>query len=1365
MGAKNLIGKIIRRRFIIPRFDLHMFLRWGLILILYLTIFSVLDRLTGTLQLFPGVVAWYPPDGLSLAFLLTFGAGFTPAVTLASLISSLIIYRFSTPLGPILVWAVILSVIYGSNVLFLRRRVSIDPQLKNLRDILWLMLTSAIVSTVLAVISVSTLINFGEVPASQYFNAFVHWWIGEMIGVLAFTPFLLIHVMPWLKRFIDGEWGSLRKRNSLHRPSLHTLAQVISIPAVLYIVFGIPELRGFHPFYLIAGPLIWIALTNGFSRVTLATAVMNFGSILAIWLFKFDTTTLAEFQFLMFGIYISALLTGAIVTKQKRTEDDLQKSEIRNKALIENAPDAITLLGADGLLKYLSPSTQQILGYAPEEQVGSNPAELTHPDDLPALLKLLSDLSQTPEVVVTTQYRFRHKNGSWRWLESTITNLLTDPSVQAIVFNFRDITERKQADETLQKSEKRFRALVENSLEEISLVDSDGTLTYESPTSRRPLGYPPNSFVGHNLFDLFHPDERAAAVQLLEQVVKHPGSVKEALFRLRHQDGSWRWMEGTLTNLLDEPAVQSIVINYRDITARKQAEQEILNLSKFPSDNPHPIMRLSWDGILLYANPASSMLLDGWGCAVGETVPQFWCDLADQALKSGQSKNVDIVCGEQVYAITVAPIAESAYVNLYGRNITDRKQAEEKIKNSKDELSMLFKLSHSMAEADNLEETLDLVNRHAVESIHITFARIALLEDGNFIMRSVYPLRVIDHDLRIGERISVTSLPYSQHILEKNEPIILRASDPGISNEEKKVLLLDFTQTLCLIPLRISEPFPNSERLVGLLMLGEARNEGREPFTPEKMRLAQTIGDSATIAIRRMLLREQTERRLQQLTALSEIDLAIISSSDVGFSLGVLLLHVVEKLKVDAADVWLFNPTLQTLEFVAGRGFQTPAYESAKPLHLGEGFVGRAALERQTIHVSDLTTQMYNLQLTKALAEEPFTSYFAVPLIVKDQVKGVLELFHRTELETNEEWLKFLHVLANQAAIAIDNSFLFNDLQHSNAELTQAYDATIQGWSRALDLRDNETEGHTQRVTELTTKLGRQFGLSEEELVHVRRGALLHDIGKMGVPDGILLKPGPLTDEEWVIMRKHTTFAFELLSPIQFLYPALDIPYCHHEKWDGTGYPRGLSGDQIPFAARIFAVVDVWDALTSDRPYRAAWPEEKVLAHILSLSGTHFDPQVLKICLESGLLQDHPKMRILMEPVKWSEKFSVGVKEMDQQHQQLIKLLNRLISATGTINLHSETTSQIIMEMTLYAQMHFKAEERLMEAYSFPGLEDQKIQHNGFREKTVEFSTALADGVEQTPEALLEYLVDWLTHHILENDMAYRSFFNDKGVR
>ncbi|MBK9603046.1 MAG: response regulator [Anaerolineales bacterium] len=191
------------------------------------------------------------------------------------------------------------------------------------------------------------------------------------------------------------------------------------------------------------------------------------------------------------------------------------------------------------------------------------------------------------------------------------------------------------------------------------------------------------------------------------------------------------------------------------------------------------------------------------------------------------------------------------------------------------------------------------------------------------------------------------------------------------------------------------------------------------------------------------------------------------------------------------------------------------------------------------------------------------------------------------------------------------------DLKNLHDELLIAYDKTIEGWSRALDLRDKETEGHSKRVTEMAVELARAFGLSESELVQVRWGALLHDIGKMGVPDGILLKPGPLTEEEWVKMRIHPTFAYEMLAPIHYLRLALDIPYCHHEKWDGTGYPQGLKGDQIPLTARIFAVVDVWDALSSDRPYRLAWTEDKVREHIRASSGTHFDPQVVGVFMQT----------------------------------------------------------------------------------------------------------------------------------------------------
>ena len=186
-------------------------------------------------------------------------------------------------------------------------------------------------------------------------------------------------------------------------------------------------------------------------------------------------------------------------------------------------------------------------------------------------------------------------------------------------------------------------------------------------------------------------------------------------------------------------------------------------------------------------------------------------------------------------------------------------------------------------------------------------------------------------------------------------------------------------------------------------------------------------------------------------------------------------------------------------------------------------------------------------------------------------------------------------------------------LELAHQELTQAYDATIEGWSRALDLRDQETEGHTLRVTEMTLRLVRAWGIDGEDLAYIRWGALLHDIGKLGVPDAILLKPDQLTEEEWMVMKRHPIHAYEMLSPITFLRRALDIPYCHHEKWDGTGYPRGLKGTAIPLSARIFTVVDVWDAIMSDRPYRSGMSRSQAIDYIRSQTGTAFDPEVAEV--------------------------------------------------------------------------------------------------------------------------------------------------------
>jgi putative nucleotidyltransferase with HDIG domain len=362
---------------------------------------------------------------------------------------------------------------------------------------------------------------------------------------------------------------------------------------------------------------------------------------------------------------------------------------------------------------------------------------------------------------------------------------------------------------------------------------------------------------------------------------------------------------------------------------------------------------------------------------------------------------------------------------------------------------------------------------------------------------------------------------------------------------------------------------------------------------------------------------QQVQLQLRRLSALSEIDRAITSSLDMRLSLDVVLSEVLSQLGADAAAVLLLNEADFTLEYYAGKGFRTLGIRRPR-MRLGDGFAGQVGLERRLLHVSNLLEAVSQPAYANLIKNEGFTVYFGVPLVAKGQLKGVLEIYNRSRSNPDIEWMNYLETLGGQAAIAIDNAQLFEGMQKSNLELIAAYDATIAGWSHAMDLRDKETEGHTQRVTELTLKLAEKMGVSQQEQVQIRRGALLHDIGKLGIPDQILLKPGKLTEEEWVIMRRHPTYAFEMLSPINYLRPALDIPYCHHEKWDGTGYPRSLQGEQIPLAARIFAVVDVWDALTSDRPYRPAWTREKTLEYIKEQSGRHFDPDVVDVFLESA---------------------------------------------------------------------------------------------------------------------------------------------------
>jgi HD-GYP domain-containing protein (c-di-GMP phosphodiesterase class II) len=362
-------------------------------------------------------------------------------------------------------------------------------------------------------------------------------------------------------------------------------------------------------------------------------------------------------------------------------------------------------------------------------------------------------------------------------------------------------------------------------------------------------------------------------------------------------------------------------------------------------------------------------------------------------------------------------------------------------------------------------------------------------------------------------------------------------------------------------------------------------------------------------------------KQLVYMQSLRANDLVILGATDLKIALKAIIREVRTQLEVDSALILSFDQHALALETLAKSGIDLKTLPDR--VRLGDGILGRTALERRLMAFPDFDRN--KPEDFSFMAEDRVRAFYSLPLVSKGKIVGVLAIANQSPLNPDQGWFDFLESLTGQAAMAIDSIKSFEELQRSNLELSLAYSTTIEGWSHALDLRDRETKGHTQRVTNMTLKLARMAGLGETELHHIKHGALLHDIGKMGIPDNILLKEHDLTGEEWEIMRRHPVYAYEMLSPIEYLRSALDIPYCHHEKWDGTGYPRGLSGEKIPLAARLFAVVDVWDALRSDRPYRQGWSEDKVEEYIQSQSGTHFDPFAVE--LFTRLLHD-----IIREP-------------------------------------------------------------------------------------------------------------------------------------
>jgi len=345
-------------------------------------------------------------------------------------------------------------------------------------------------------------------------------------------------------------------------------------------------------------------------------------------------------------------------------------------------------------------------------------------------------------------------------------------------------------------------------------------------------------------------------------------------------------------------------------------------------------------------------------------------------------------------------------------------------------------------------------------------------------------------------------------------------------------------------------------------------------------------------------------RMLQKMERLMEINITLNSTLELAQVLDLIISNAVEMLECEAGSILLCNKEKDCLLFSASTSADSKTLAQIS-IPLTDSLAGAIFSKNLPLVVNNVDKDIRHNTSVATQIHFHTHSLLGVPMRIQDRVIGVLEALNKKRGKFTEEDVKILTAIASQAAVAIENAQLVEALQES-------YESTLEGWAAALDLRDKETEGHSQRVTWLAMELAQALGMSKEDVSYLRQGALLHDIGKMGVPDSILHKNGPLTEPEKAIMRQHPVNAYKMLYPITHLRPALDIPYCHHEKWDGSGYPGRLKGEEIPLPARIFTIIDVWDALRSNRPYRKAWSVKKTITYVQKQAGKDFDPNIVK---------------------------------------------------------------------------------------------------------------------------------------------------------
>lgn len=785
-----------------------------------------------------------------------------------------------------------------------------------------------------------------------------------------------------------------------------------------------------------------------------------------------------------------------------------------------------------------------------------------------------------------------HSPTEKRWFIAKV-NRIADGGPKSAVISHQNITERVLAESERESADRKVLDVLESITDAFFALDREWRFTHVNPQALKVLDQTVSNLIGKVIWDVY---PEAKGTEFERQYVWAMENGRSVEFEEYYPPFA-RWFRVRLF-----ANASGLAVFFTDTTTRKRAEESLRESEAkyrlLAENSSDVIARLSLDLRCLYVSPACRTLL-GYlpeeliGRSTRDFLHEDDLPIVETALREIERETDGFTLtyrirhkqGHYIWMEgTTRPILDPqtrklVEIHSSSRDVTSRKRAEEALRESEARLQSILDTSIAVAFVKDLEGRYVLVNRKWTELFSQTTEEVLGKTDRDFFAEEE-AASFRENDLRVIE--SGTTL-----------------------ETEERVTIGGETRTY----LSVKSPLCDASGSIYAVC-------GISTDITERKRAEEEIRS----------LNDRLAKRLRRVESLHRIDESIAGGNDRKRTLELIAEAAIRELGADAAVIHLFDETLQVFEREVFSGSLLPIANRLRQ-KAENCLTGRAAGQKSAFWIADLNTANCACRDAAGLAEAGFRFYFGIPLLAKGRVKGVLELLDTGTIEPDQEWLSFAEALAGQAAVAVENAVLLQGLRGAHAELASAYEATIEGWGRALDMRDKETEGHSRRVTEMTAAVARLMGVNPDELIHIRRGALLHDIGKMGIPDSILLKPGPLTDDEWRVMRRHPDLAAEMLWPIEFLRPAIDIPRFHHEKWDGTGYPHGLKGNEIPLSARIFAAVDIWDALSHARPYRAAWPADRVREHLASLSGNHLDPEVVRVFL--GLLDDRPSMSAL----------------------------------------------------------------------------------------------------------------------------------------